>query len=74
MIGDRRQQWRDRCSLYKCHGVFNRSLIEYALGIEVEKSEIGEGNSSAIKVEAGEGTGVSFLGKKGIIGRRTSEI
>ena len=36
-------------------------------------SGISKGNSSADKVEAGEGMGVSFLGEKGAIGRWTSE-
>ena len=35
--------------------------------------EICKGNSSAIKVEAGDGTGVSFLGDKGAFGRRIFE-
>ena len=40
---------------------------------EGEKSEIGEGNSSAINIEAGEGMGLSFLGEKGAISRWTSQ-
>ena len=56
-------------------GVDNNSsrLKVWTSTIKEGKMDMAEGNSSAVKLEAGKGRGVSFLGDKGSIGKKGSE-
>ena len=51
--------------------IFSREKV-WSSTIKGDKMDRDEGNTSALKVEAGEGRGVSFLGDKGGMGKKGS--